>query len=120
MASGDKTPLVTLIRIFRGNEMKQFHYMQAYIDDDFTDGTIRFISYNSAILDILGDTLTFYRHWNYSRTTIRQLSRFLKEHLPKNVYVSDLRECKKVYEKTGKAMLLGYNVIFTDYQPLYY
>ena len=92
----------------------------SYIDDDFSDGTIRFISYNSAILDILGNTLTFYRHWQYSRTTVRQLSRFLKEYLPKNVYVSDLRDCKKQFDKTGKATLHGYNVIFSDYQPMYY
>ena len=72
--------------------MKRFHGMNAYIDEDFTDGTIRFISYNSAILDILGDTLTFHRHWQYSITTVRQLTRFLSEKLNKHVSIYDLRD----------------------------
>jgi len=100
--------------------MKRFHYMQAYIDDDFSDGTIRFISYNSAIVDILDDTLTFYRHWQYSRSTVRQLTRFLSEKLNKQVSIYELRDCKKQFVKTGKASLHGYNVIFSDYQPMHY
>ena len=101
-------------------DMKQFHYMNAYIDDDFTDGTIRFISYNSAILDILGDTLTFYRRWNYSSSTKRQLTRFLSEKLNKHVSIYKLRECEKQFTKTGKAMLCDYNVTFSSCQPMYY
>ncbi len=100
--------------------MKRFHYMNAYIDEDFTDGTIRFISYNSAILDILDDTLTFYRHWQYSISTIRQLTRFLSETLNKDISIFELRECEKQFIKRGKATLHGYNVTFSDYQPMYY
>ena len=100
--------------------MKQFHYMQAWVDDDFIDGTIRFISYNSGILDILGDTLTFYRHWQYSNSTKRQLTRFLSEKLNKHVSIYELRDCEKQFIKTGKAMLHGYSVTFSDYQPMYY
>ena len=100
--------------------MKRFHYMQAWIGEDFTDGTIRFISYNSAILDILGDTLTFYKHWNYSSSTKRQLTRFLSEKLNKHISMSELRECEKQFIKSGKAALHGYNVMFSDYQPMYY
>ncbi len=100
--------------------MKRFHYMNAYIDEDFTDGTLRFISYNSAILDMLGNTLTFYRHWQYSSSTKRQLTRFLSEKLNKHVSIYDLRDCKKRFDKTGKASLYGYNVTFSDYQPMHY
>ncbi len=100
--------------------MKQFHYMQAYIDDDFSDGTIRFISYNSAILDMLDNTLTFYRHWQYSSSTKRQLTRFLSEKLNKHISIHELRDCEKQFIKNGKASLHGYNVTFSDYQPMYY
>lgn len=100
--------------------MKRFYYMQAWIDDDFSDGTIRFISYNSAILDMLDNTLTFYRHWHYSISTIRQLTRFLSEKLNKHVSIYELRDCKKQFDKTGKASLHGYNVTFSDNQPMYY
>lgn len=100
--------------------MKRFHYMNAYIDEDFTDGTIRFISYNSAILDILDDTLTFYRHWQYSVSTVRQLTRFLSEKLKTDVSIYDLRDCKKQFDKIGKATLHGHNVLFSDYQPMHY
>ena len=94
--------------------------MNACIDDNFIDGTVRFISYHSAILDILGDTLTFYRHWNYSSSTIKQLTRFLSETLNKHISISELRECNKHFIKSGKASLHGYNVTFSDYQPMYY
>ena len=94
--------------------------MNAYIDDDFTDGTIRFISYNSAISDILGNTLTFYRHWDYSSSTRRQLTRFLSEKLNKHISIFELRDCEKQFIKNGKTMLCGYNVIFSNCQPMYY
>ena len=100
--------------------MKRFHYMNAYIDNDFTDGTIRFISYNSGTLDILDDTLTFYKHWNYSSSTRRQLTRFLSEKLNKHISIYELRECEKQFTKTSNAMLYGYNVIFSSCQPMYY
>jgi hypothetical protein len=84
--------------------MKRFHYMKAYIDDDFTDGTIRLISYNSGILDILGDTLTFYKHWNYSISTKRQLTRFLSD-----------KFYRKVYRKEYRSTQIGFSTIrFTD------
>jgi len=87
--------------------MQQFHYMQAWFGT-IGNSTIRLISYQSVVLDIdiANHTITLYPRWQYSRSTVRHVTRFLSEQIG-TVSVASLRSCLK----NPETKLQGYSVI---------
>ena len=66
---------------------EQFHHMQATVETvGFDDGMIvkRLLSYDSVVCDLDLDTRTVYLYprYQYSVTTVRQVTRFLNEYMP--------------------------------------
>jgi len=68
-------------------DSKKFHGMQATVETvRFDDGMTvkRLVSYDSVVCDVDVDkgTVFFYPRYQYSPTTIRQVTRFLNEYVP--------------------------------------
>lgn len=65
--------------------------------------SIRFISYASVVADYNEDTrtITLYPRWEYSRTTMNQVCRFINECTGTHYFVPELRMFRKIQERDG-------------------
>ena len=87
--------------------MQQLHYMQAWYGP-IGNSITRLINYQSVVLDInrANHTITLYPRWQYSRSTVRQVTRFLREQIG-YVHVEGLRSCLK----NPETKIQGYSVL---------
>lgn len=101
---------------------KRFRNMNATVETVcFDDGMIvkRLVSYNSVVVDICLETGTvfIYPRYQYSPTTIRQVTRFLNDYMPladDSWYIGLIRELHKKVDSNGYATLGKYAISFLD------
>ncbi len=98
---------------------EKFHSMQATVetvvfDDDVT--VKRLVSYDSVVCDVRLDIgrIFFYPRYQYSSTTIRQVTRFLNEHVPlaERWNIGLVRELQKRAYNDGFVFFGAYTVLF--------
>ena len=100
-------------------DSKQFHTMKATVETVvFDDGMTvkRLVSYDSVVCDVDLDTSTvfFYPRFQYSSTTVRQLTRFLNEYIPLVVRwnIAMVRELQKKADSDGFVGFGRYGAFF--------
>ena len=100
-------------------DSEQFHSMQATVETvRFDDGMTvkRLVSYDSVVCDVCLETGTIflYPRFQYSPTTVRQLTRFLNEYVPVGGYwyIAKIRDAQKRVDIDGYTGLGGYGVFF--------
>ena len=93
-------------------DSEQFHSMQATVETvRFDDGMTvkRLVSYDSVVcdIDLEAGTIFFYPRFQYSSTTIRQLTRFINEYmqLPARWNIALIRE---LYNKADSDGFVGF------------
>lgn len=102
---------------------KQFHRMNATVETlRFYDGSIveRLVSYESVVCDVCLDTGTIYIYprFQYSPTTVRQLTRFLNENAPledARWNIGMIRDLQKNADSDGFTFLGKYSIYFLDH-----
>lgn len=99
---------------------EKFHYMQATVETvGFDDGTIvkRLISYDSVVCDVDLNTRTVYLYprYQYSSTTVRQLTRFLNEYMPLENDWWSIGLIRKAHENNALRPVCKCPGIFRDY-----
>lgn len=103
-------------------ESEKFHNMNANVETvQFDDGmmTKRLISYSSVVVDVCLDTGTvfIYPRYQYSPTTIRQVTRFLNENVPLDDvrwYIGLIRDLEKKADDDGYTTLGQHSVFYLD------
>ncbi len=102
-------------------DSEQFHHMNATVETvQFDDGMMakRLISYSSVVVDICSETGTvfIYPRYQYSPTTVRQVTLFLKEYMPlaNGWSISLIREFESKADSDGYTTLGRYGVFFLD------
>ena len=101
-------------------DSEQFHSMQATVETvQFDDGMTvkRLVSYDSVVCDVDLDTGTvfLYPRFQYSPTTVRQLTRFLNEYIPlenERWNIAMVREFQKSADADGFVGFGRYAVFF--------
>ena len=100
-------------------DSKKFHSMQATVETvRFDDGMAvkRLVSYDSVVCDVDVDkgTVFFYPRYQYSPTTIRQVTRFLNEYmqLAKRWNIALVRELQKNADTDGFVVFREYAAFF--------
>lgn len=101
---------------------ERFYNMNATVETVvFNDTTtvLRLASYASVVCDIdmLHERIYLYPRYQYSPTTVRQLTRFLTEYAPltdDRWYVGAIRQLKKVADSNGHAVIGRYAVSFLE------
>ena len=91
-------------------QSEKFHCMNAKVEtvgfDD--DGTIvkRLVSYDSIVCDLDMNTRTVYLYprYQYSPTTVRQVTRFLNEYMPLENYWWSIALIRKAHEHGFRAV----------------
>lgn len=104
-------------------DCEKFHSMQATVETvRFDDGMTvkRLVSYDSIVCDICLDTGTvfLYPRYQYSPTTVRQVTRFLNEYVPlTNDYwcIALIRELEKKVDSDCYTAIAEYNIFFLDH-----
>ena len=98
---------------------KKFHSMNATVETvRFDDGMTvkRLVSYDSVVCDVDVDkgTVFFYPRYQYSPTTIRQVTRFLNEHVPlaERWNIALVRELQKNADTDGFVVFREYAAFF--------
>jgi hypothetical protein len=102
---------------------EKFHNMNATIETvRFDDGMTvkRLVSYDSVVCDVDLETGTifFYPRFQYSPTTVRQLTRFLDEYAPLDDgrwSIGLVRELRAKADSDGFTKLDIYGVFFSEY-----
>ena len=102
---------------------EKFHHMNATVETvKFDDDMVveRLVSYDSVVCDADLDTGTifFYPRFQYSPTTIRQLTRFLNENVPlenERWYIGSVRELRAKADSDGYTPLGKYGIFFLDH-----
>ena len=99
---------------------ERFHHMNATVETvRFDNGMTvkRLVSYDSVVCDIISgaNIICIYPRYQYSPTTIRQLTLFLNENMPLtdgrwNIHL--MREAYKRVESDGSASINKYVVLF--------
>ena len=101
-------------------DSEQFHSMQATVETvRFDDGMTvkRLVSYDSVVCDVRLDIgrIFFYPRFQYSPTTVRQLTRFLNETVPldnEHWNIALIRELQKRAYNDGFVFFGGYTILF--------
>ena len=107
-------------------DSKKFHHMQATVETvGFDDGVTvkRLLSYSSVVCDLDLDTRTVYLYprYQYSSTTVRQVTRFLNEYMPLENERWTIALIRKAHEGGFRAIckcpgiFRDYIVVFRDY-----
>ena len=104
-------------------DSKKFHSMQATVETvRFDDESIveRLVSYESVVCDVCLETdmVYLYPRYQYSPTTVRQLTRFLNEYVPLEHGHWNIALIRKLYEKAdsdGFIELDIYGIFFSEY-----
>lgn len=103
------------------NNSEQFHNMNATVETvQFDDGRMvkRLVSYSSVVVDICLETGTIflYPRYQYSPTTIRQVTRFLNDYMPldNGWSISLIRELRKKAASDDYTTLGRYSVFYLD------
>ena len=102
---------------------ENFHYMNATVETvRFDDGRIikRLVSYSSVVCDVCLETGTIflYPRYQYSPTTVRQVTRFLNEYVPladARWYIGMIRILQKNADSDGFTHLGKYGIFFLDH-----
>lgn len=101
---------------------EKFHSMNATVETvKFDDGSLveRLVSYESVVCDIdkLNGQIFLYPRFQYSPTTVRQLTRFLNEYIPLEHDpwgIGLIRELRAKADSDGYTTLGKYGVFFLD------
>ena len=103
-------------------DSEQFHSMQATVETvRFDDGMTvkRLVSYDSVVCDVDLDTGTIflYPRYQYSSTTIRQVTRFLNEYMPLVVRwnIAMIRDMQKKADSDGFVGFGRYGAFFREH-----
>lgn len=102
---------------------EKFHNMNATVElVRFYDGSIveRLVSYESVVCDVCLDTGTIflYPRFQYSPTTVRQVTRFLNEYVPlenERWNIARIRDLQKQVDGDGFTYLGNYGIFFLDH-----
>lgn len=102
-------------------ESERFHNMNATVETVcFYDGMMvkRLVSYSSVVVDVCLETGTIfiYPRYQYSPTTIRQVTRFLNDYTPldNGWSIGLIRELHKKVDSDGCTTLGQYSVFYLD------
>lgn len=101
-------------------DSKRFHNMNATVETvRFDDGMTvkRLVSYTSVVCDVCpgSGTILLYPRYQYSPTTIRQLTRFLNDYMPlenDTWCIGTIRQLQAKADSDGYAVLGKYAVTF--------
>lgn len=101
---------------------EKFHHMNATVETvRFDSGVVaqRLVSYSSVVCDVCLDTGTIflYPRYQYSPTTVRQVTRFLNEYVPlanERWNIARIRDLQKKVDRAGFTFLGNYGIYFRD------
>ena len=100
-------------------ESERFHNRKATVETvRFDDGMTvkRLVSYDSVVcdIDLEAGTIFFYPRYQYSSTTVRQLTRFLNEYIPLVIRwnIAMIRDLQKKADSDGFVGFGRYGVFF--------
>lgn len=95
----------------------QFHRHQAYVTKVGTSTTVRLTSYQSVVADFIPSVnnsknhVILYPRWQYSVSTVRQVTRFISECSGMWYGVDELRKLAK--QQTNGLLPISGNCLFT-------
>jgi hypothetical protein len=102
-------------KMYKLIDSEKFHHMNATVETvRFDDGMTvkRLISYDSVVCDIFGRQVYLYPRHRYSRTTTKQVTRFLTEQLEFPVCAGSLDDWKRQEKLNGYGFENGFYVHF--------
>ena len=100
---------------YKLTKSEKFHHMNATVETvKFDDGIIvkRLVSYSSVVCDVFANQVYLYPRHRYSRTTTKQVTRFLTEQLGFSVCAGVLDDWQRQEKLDGCAFENGYHIQF--------
>lgn len=93
-------------------QVKQYKVKNQFIITN--DGTITFQSYASTIatIDNTKNTITIYKDFNYSKTTLKYFYQFIDEYA--NIKLDDTKNKQKQIEKLFNTTCNGFKIVYQN------